>query len=173
MNERKGQTTAVLLFLVAMIFVALMMMVLSFSETVDQNEYMETYLNSMLISVMRTDSGYTDDSCKLVSDLIWCGIMQPSYQCGGGAEQCHDLATEKVTHYLESFDVLKKNFRYFFRVEPYNFVARNEDGTPIVFEIGDPGVEEAEDRLVASYTIYKQKGYNSYILKAYLFITKA
>jgi hypothetical protein len=73
----------VLLFLVVVIFGMLFLFILSFAEVLSQGENTETYLNNLLLSVVRTDTGYTDDRCKLISDSIACAFQSPSYDCGG------------------------------------------------------------------------------------------
>ena len=171
-RKKKAQTTIVLLFLVIMIFGILFVFMLSFVETLSQEEYMETYLYNMLLSIVRTDTGYTDSNCKLVSDSLGCAFLQPTYYCGGGVVKCRDLATSKITYYIDKFETIKSNFKYFFQVVPQGFTPRDEQNMPIKFEIGDTEVEDADVKIVATYTIYKTLGTSSYIFKVRLYITR-
>ena len=109
MQAKKAQTTMVLLFLVVLIFGMLFIFMLSFAETVGQEEYTQNYLSSLLLSLVRTDTGYNDENCKLISDTIACSFISPTFDCEdnigglGDKEECRHAAEDRLTYYLEKF----------------------------------------------------------------------
>jgi len=151
-KKQKAQTTMVLLFLVVIIFGMLMLFLFSFAETLGQTEYVPKYINNLLISIVRTDTGYTGSNCKLISNALGCTFLQPTDYCEGSAERCADVARSRIEYYIDKFEIVKESFRYLFKVEP-SWWAKIGDET-IVFEVGDPTVEDADEKIVESHIIW-------------------
>ena len=85
----KAQTNMILIILVIVVFGGLVLFLLSFARTVSQDEYMNLYAHNLLVSVLRTDTGYTDIDCKLTSDVIRCGFFSSDYRCGEQGPNCY------------------------------------------------------------------------------------
>ena len=151
-KRQKAQTTIVLLVLVVIIFGMLILFLFSFTETLGQEEYMPKHLNNLLISMVRTDTGYTGSNCKLIQDALGCTFLRPTDYCEGSTERCVDVAETRVTYYMDKFETIKESFRYFFKAEP-SWWAKMGDET-IVFEVGDPSVEDADEKIIESYTVW-------------------
>jgi len=151
METKKAQTTMVLMFLVLIIFGMLFLFLLSFADTFNREDYVEQYVSDLLLSLVRTDTGYSDEFCKSVGNAMASVFMHPSYFCG--TENCEDIAISRVGYYLDRFDLLKQNFEYFLRVEPQTGVFRDENSIPIEFEIGDEAVVQADEKFTAKQII--------------------
>ena len=141
-NHLRGQTTMVLILLVILLFAGTAIFLLTFAKTVSQNDYMNLYAHNLLLSLMRSDTGYTDPNCKLVSDALACAFFSPDYLCGKGSEavSCLSLANRTATDYIERFSMIKKSYRYLLIVEPQGFTVLGPDGLPFKISIGDAGV---------------------------------
>lgn len=153
METKKAQTTMVLMFLVLIIFGMLFIFLLSFSE-LGQEDYVEQYVGDLLLSVIRTDTGYTDEYCALIQDAMASAFTRSTYKCGMGTETCKEVAASRVRYYLDRFDMLKENFEYFLKVEPQGTtVFRDDENIPIVFEIGNYEVVQADEKFTAKQVI--------------------
>jgi len=172
-SRKKAQTTIILMFMVVLIFGMLFVFLFSFAESVSSQEHMEKYTYNLLLSLVRTDTGFTDDNCKTISDSIHCALLQPTVTCDQSTIKCQDLANDRITYYIDSFESIKQSYRYFFKVEPQGFIPRDSQNNQIKIEIGDPTVEDADDKIQVSYTIAKTLGTQQFILKAILILARA
>jgi hypothetical protein len=163
----------VLIVIVIVIFGGLVLFLLGFAKTVSQAEYINLYTHNMLLSMMRTDTGHTDANCKLVSDTISCAFFAPEWRCGTGGPSCLSLANETINSYMSRFELIKKGFRYLFRVVPEGFVVRSAEGMPFEVTVGDTGLEtERVEKFIASERIQRTTATGQYNLKVQLFISK-
>ncbi len=168
-NHEKAQASIIMIVLVLIIFAGLALFLLSFAKTMSQEDYMSTYVNSLLLSIMRTDTGYLDSDCRLVSDAISCSFFSTGLVCRDSEITCDSLAYRKVEEYINR--TIKKGFRYFFSVTPEGFVARSSSGEPIKFEIGDSKLKsEKTEKWSANQRIMKATATGQYSLKVQLVI---
>jgi len=170
-----GQSMVIMIVFVIMIFGGLAVFLLSISQTVSQKEYHNLYVHNLLLSVMRTDTGYTDPNCKLVSDTLGCAFTQSTeYKCGGSGEPCIELANGTLTNYMDRFELVKKNFRYLFIAKPETGVRIDpETGEPLVVRIGDKSLETARiDKLKTVYIIPKFLATGPYNIVVELFLAE-
>jgi len=168
-SVQKAQTNMILIIIVIIIFGGVVIFLLGFAKTISQAEYMNIYTHNLLLSVMRTDTGYTDANCKLVSDAISCAFFVKT-QCGGTGPSCISLANETVTDYMSRFELIKKGFRYLLKVTPEGFTPRSE---PYEIEIGDKGLDtEKTEKFVANERIQKTMDIGQLNLKVQLIIAK-
>ena len=168
----KAQTSLILIVLLLVIMAGVAVFLLGFAQTVSQKDYFNLYTHNLLLSVMRTDTGFTDNNCKLVSDLISCTFFFTDWICGNSGRTCYEIANETVSDYISNFELIKKNFRYLFLVEPEGFTARGPN--PLVFEVGDKGLKTekiekftANERILRVTTTGQQ-----YFLKVQLILAK-
>ncbi|HDD72472.1 MAG TPA: hypothetical protein ENG00_00095 [Candidatus Aenigmarchaeota archaeon] len=108
----KAQTTMILLVFLIMIFTGLVIVLLSLSQTVVREEYSDLYVNNLLLSILKTNTGYTD-RCETVSDLIGCAFLTPSYTCGGSSLECRTLAEQTLEEYM---NMVNENMVYCFNI---------------------------------------------------------
>ncbi len=171
MNSKKAQSSMILIIIVIMIFVAMIVFLLNLAGSVNRETYTNLYVNNLLLSVMRTDTGYTDSKCKLVSDLVFCAYFTPEWRCGN--ERCLDLANETLHKYLGVFaKQTNSSMRYLFTVTT-NTLATNE-GEPITLEMGDASIKTAKATKRYSYPLVltKSDGFNQHTLKIQLVVAK-
>jgi hypothetical protein len=169
MKTMKSQISIILIVLIIIIFIGVTLFLLSFAETISQREYMNLYVHNLLLSVMRTDTGYIGSDCKLVSDLIACAFFKPTFICGNYT--CLELANQTIYDYMSEFELIKKNYRYLFTVTAPGYVPELE-GEQIKLEFGDPELKGRIEKITANYYIEKVFGTTQYILKAQLIIAK-
>ncbi len=158
-RPRKGQTAMIMIVLVMIIFAGIGIFLLTVAQTVSQVEYMNTYVHSLLIAMLKTDTGYLESSCKQVSDLLGCSFFESGWRCAGNGPPCFDLANQTITEYMQAFDEIKPGYRYLFLVEPEGFVALGPDGKPLKIRIGDASLETARiEKLTADERIQRTEG---------------
>lgn len=169
-ESRKAQTSMILIVLLLVVFAALALFLLSMARTVSQDEYMDLYVNNLLTSIMRTDTGYGTSDCKLVSDTVACAFTTPSHLCGG--MNCLDFANQSLTEYTETFGDIAASYDYLFKVESYGCWSVTE-GECTVLMFGDPSLEDERNRRASSpYAIQKSMGGNQYNLKVKLLLAR-
>lgn len=165
--SRKAQTTMILLVLIIIIFAGMAVFLLSLAGTVSQDKYLDLYATNFLISILRTDTGYTDSNCKLVSDLLACAFFTSEYHCGGTGPTCRELANSTIYQYTQEFEMIKKSFDYLFTVKPKGFISQ----TRITF--GNPDLEDYRGwKRIAHEEIQRGSQATQYTLEAELIITR-
>lgn len=167
---RQGQTTMIFIVLIIIIFLGMGVFLLSLAQTVSQSEYINLYTHNLLSSLVKTDTGYTDASCKTVADLLSCSFLSPTHICG--TQDCFSLSEQTVNSYMEQFAFIKEGFRYLLIVESVGFTALPQ-GVPHKVEIGDPSLKEEKiEKITANERIQKVVGGNPYLLNIRLIIAK-
>jgi hypothetical protein len=163
-----------LIIIVIMIFVGLAVFLLGIANTVTKNEVTGIYVNNLLLSVMRTDTGYTDAKCKQVSDLVFCAYFTPEWQCGPGVPNCLGLANITIAKYMSVFWNQTKSMKYLFTVTP-TFVARDPTGEPISLDLGDSSLKKSRTDTMKIFSwprvISKKVGSSQYTLKIQLIVS--
>ena len=139
-GSMKAQTTMVLILLVILLFAGTAIFLLTFAKSVSQADYMNLYAHNLLLTLMRSDTGYTDPNCKLVSDALACAFFTPEYICGQNGPSCLTLANRTAADYIERFSMVKKSYAYLLTVEPQGFTVLGSNGEPFKIVIGDPNV---------------------------------
>jgi hypothetical protein len=170
-HMRRGQSSIIILLVVIMLFVGVVVFLLNLAGTVNREEFTNLYVNNLLLSVMRTDTGYTDSNCKLVSDLVFCAYFTPEWECGG--KSCLRLANETMQEYMAIFGNETKSMRYLFTATP-EFAAFSS-GEPISLDIGDTALKSSKDsvkRYSYPIVITKTVGLNQHTLKVQLAVAK-
>jgi len=172
--KRKGQTTMMILVFMMLLFVGIGALLFSLAETVSQEDYMDLYVNNLLLSVMRTDTGYDDMNCKKISDLIACSFVMPDWICGDSGIRCKDMVNDKLSDYIGAFETISQNYRYVMKVSSQGFVAIDPiEGTPIELIFGDEELPDLQvTKRTANYAIQKRLGGSNYNLKVSLSIAK-
>jgi hypothetical protein len=162
MRRSKAQTTIVMLVIVIMVFGGIVTFLLTLAGTVSQREYMNLYVHNMLLTTLRTDTGYLDSNCRTVSDTITCAFLNPGWVCEGSGTTCKGLAQSLLAGYADRFDTIRKNYLYLFTVEPEGFSVRDPDtGDLMKIEVGnlDPSARvealTANERIVKEGNIFK------------------
>ncbi len=166
----RAQSSMILIIIVLMMFVAIAVFLLQVASTVSNQEYTVLYANSLLLTVMRTDTGYTDSRCKLVSDLVVCACFTPTWRCGD--IECAQLANETLAGYMDVFGNQTTHLKYLFTSTSQAHCIDSE-GNSMALEIGDKTLKKSRETFkVFSYplTIPKTFDYNSYIMTMQLII---
>jgi hypothetical protein len=170
-NAGKGQTTMVLIMLVILLFAGTAIFLLTFAKSISQTDYMNLYVHSLLLTLMRSDTGYTDPNCKLFSDVLSCAFFSPEYVCSQNGPSCLELANRTATGYIERFSTIKKSYRYLLVVEPQGFNVLGPDGEPFKINIGDLGVAAGrQTKYTANEQMRKATSTGVYNLNARLII---
>ncbi len=163
----------ILIIIVIALFVGIAVFLLSLASTVKNEELTSLYVNNLLLSVMRTDTGYTDSKCKLVSDLVFCAYFTPEWRCGEGTPTCMELANDTISYYMGTFGNHTRSLKYLFTVSP-TFVSRDASGEEIRLDIGDSSLKKSrtESLKILSYplVISKTVGSSQYTLKIQLIV---
>ena len=173
-RTRSAQSSMILIIIMLMMFTGIVVFLLSLAGTAGREGFTGLYVNNLLLSVMRTDIGYTDSKCKLVSDLVFCAYFSPEWICGDSGVTCLGLANRTIQNYMKTFGNQTINLRYLFTVTP-TFVTRNEEGEQISLDIGDQALKRSKTGLkVVSYplVISKSVGSNQYTLKVQLMVAE-
>ena len=171
-SKRKGQSSMILVIIVLMMFVGMVVFLLGIASTVNREDFNNLYVNNLLLTTMRTDTGFTDSRCKLVSDLVFCAYFTPEWMCGGSS--CSELANATIRDYMTTFGNQTKSVKYLFTVSPA-FVARDSSGEAISLDIGDSSLKRSKDsvkRYSQPLVISKTVGSNQYTLKIQLVVAK-
>lgn len=147
----------ILIVLLVIIFAGIAVFLFTLARTVSPEEYMNVYVHNLLLSIMRTDTGYTDASCKLVSDLLACAAITPAHLCDGWGLNCLDLANQTVTEYMDRFEAIRKNYRYLLIVGSGGLVP-TETGKPLL-EIGDKALATARVTKITASEVIQREGY--------------
>jgi len=178
-KEKKGQTTMIVLVFMLLLFLGMGVFLFSLADTVSQEDYMDIYVNNLLLSVMRTDTGYDDIKCKKISDVVSCALVTPYWICGDSDIRCNDIAEEKLSEYIGAFETISQNYRYALRISTNDYipVIDGEFTEYLVFgdnSLADPQTREEKkiEKRTANYAIQKRLSGNNYNLKLTLFIAK-
>ncbi|MBU0953762.1 MAG: hypothetical protein KKA90_05105 [Nanoarchaeota archaeon] len=170
---KRAQTNIVVFVFILLIVVGVIAFLLSAARTLNPVEYLNLYAHNSLLSVLREDTGYTDSNCKLVSDVISCSFFTPTWQCDGSGPTCRSLAEEKITEAMDQFEIIKKSYRYLFRVEPEGFVVKDAAGTPFSINIGDGTLAtEKGEKITANERISRVSQSGQFLLKVQLILKK-
>lgn len=169
-----GQTTMILLVFIVLIFIGMGVFLFSLAESVSQEDYMDLYVNNLLLSIMRTSTGEKDVNCKTVSDLVACSFVMPDWICGDSRQRCLEMSRERISEYIEGFEMISKNYRYAFQVTSQGFVAMDpSEGKPMELIFGDEElIGSKEKKRTANYAIQKKLGGSNYNLKVTLIISQ-
>lgn len=169
----KSQSSMILIIIVLMMFVGIVVFLLSLANTVSREGFTSLYVNNLLLSVMRTDTGYMDSKCKLVSDLVACACYTPDWMCG--QMTCQRLANETVTKYMAFFGNQTTSLKYLF-VSTSEVVCRDAEGNPMTLEIGDSSLKTSrkESFKIISYPLVITKTFdvNSYTMRMELILAE-
>jgi len=165
----KGQSSALLLLIVIMIFAGMIVFLFQLTETVTSSKYTNMFINNLLITMMRTDTGLTEPKCKRVSDLVFCAYFDPGWRCGD--MDCFSFAEQTMDHYISMFS--EENLRYLLIVETPGFIARSQSGEPVRLEIGDSKLKEEKGKTFSEpLTLQKIINGRNYILSVKLIVKK-
>jgi hypothetical protein len=171
----KAQTSMILIVLMLLIFAAVGVFLLSYASTVSQEDYMDLYVNNLMISLMKTDTGYSDSNCKQLSDTVACAFVLPDWRCGTSGMSCLELANSSISEYMDAFELISKNYRYLFTVETHDFIARtgSEQGEGLSLSFGDASLRNyAGKKRTSNLAIQKTLAGSQYNLKLRLFIAR-
>ena len=96
----KGQTMLLSLVLVILIVMGTMTLLISTVDVFRGEDYVKMHANSLLTSLLKTDSGYEGDieKCKTIADILYCSETSPSWPCG--ETKCSDIAGALVDLYI-------------------------------------------------------------------------
>lgn len=119
-SASKGQTSAILIVLIILIFMGLAVFLIFSSMGDTHDEYQNLYVHNLLLSVLRRNTGY-GGYCETVSSTISCAYMTPQRSCGG--EPCRNLSMEIVPSLVDR--VIKQNYDYCMVVEPESNLNRS------------------------------------------------
>jgi hypothetical protein len=105
-----GQTTMIAIVLIILVFGVVVLFLSSFVGFQSQEDYLNLYTGNALISILRTDTGYTNhpESCGRIIDVLFCSEYTPSFRCGG--TECKSLAGVLVDTHMDK--ILKPQLDY-------------------------------------------------------------
>jgi hypothetical protein len=173
-SPRSGQSSMILILLVVMVFAGVAVFLLSFAQQLSQEDYMYAYTNNMWLALSRSDTGYSDMDCKLVSDALACAYYLGNPRCGGTGKTCLEVANGTLAYYLQRFSEEKGNLRYLLTFESWEMnqtTGRLEphvslvSGEPLRLRLGDEGLDKGTmKKWVVNENIIR----GEYVLKARL-----
>jgi hypothetical protein len=114
MIMKKGQVNMIALVLILVVFLVLFLFLSTGLKTQALTERLDFYTNNLLISLIKTDTGYTANPqyCRSMSDILHSSIFRQSLRCGSTltaraeAQQLIELYLDKATE--------KSGFQYYF-----------------------------------------------------------
>ncbi len=167
---RSGQTNMILIVILLLMFIVLALFLLSLARPVSQEDYMKLYVNNLLLSVMRTDTGFSDSNCRLISDATACAFILPDWRCGDSGLTCLELANDSLSDYMGSYELISKNYRYLFVITSEGFISRTgyEQGEGMRLVIGDQSLESASSKRTSTYVIQKSLAGSQYNIRVLL-----
>lgn len=121
----------ILIVLVIFIIIGIATFLFSLSRSVDQSQYLNIYAHNMLLTMVRSDTGYDDSNCRLISDAVSCTFFNPHRTCGATTETCEDVAFDRINRSVHSFDLISKNMRYLLVIKPSGFVSLDRDNITV------------------------------------------
>lgn len=154
-----GQSSMLLIIVVLAMFAAIAIFLLQLAGNVSDTELTSMKADRLLISMLRTDTGYTDEKCKTVADLVTCACFSSTWTCGG--VNCDRLANETVTRYMAEFQNNSQSMRYlFFSASEVNCV--DSEGNSMMLKIGDLSLEKSKKSdVIFSQPVLISKSYSS------------
>ncbi len=172
-QDKKAQTTAVLLLLVMIIFIGLGIFLLSMAKSVSQQEYMLLYANNLLLSILRKDTGFMENECRSIADAIACiYFAHPNLRCGDNGPTCSELAGSEVGRLMSRFGEIK-GYKYLLSVKPVGFIPHSESGEIMEFEIGNSTLKYMKGlKIAATQKLEKTTETGQLILDVRLVLTK-
>jgi|GEM_PF-1322107 len=181
-GRSKAQTSVILIVLIIIIFGGLTVFLLTFAQTLGRPEYTRLYATNIILSVMRTDTGFTDSKCKLVSDAMTCAFFESDWKCGGNGPTCLDLVNETIREQVEGFELIQKSYRYLFiaapiRLDPssgeYVDILNPRTGEPLRIKVGDLSLETARvNKIVEPYNMEKMTSQGPIRIKAQIMLSQ-
>ncbi len=111
----KGQTSMIAIVLIIIIFMAIGIFLLISSIKPEYDEYYNLYAHNLLLSVLRSNTGY-GGYCDTISSTLACAYMTSYRRCGD--TDCRNLSATIVPALVEK--VIKDNLDYCIIVEPEN-----------------------------------------------------
>jgi hypothetical protein len=173
----KAQSSMIMIILVLLVFAGVAMFLLSFAQQISQEDYMDLYVSNMWLTISRSDTGYRDANCRLVSDALACAYYLGNPRCGGTGPTCLEVANSTLSYYLERFSETKKNLRYFLKFESYTRnqstfelepeISLLESGIPLRLRLGD---ESLEDERARKWAVSESIIRGEHILRAQLVV---
>ena len=170
MRERKAQTNMIMLVILLLVFIGIVLILFSLSRTVSQEDYMNLYTHNLMLSLMRTDTGYSGSDCKLISDAVFCAFNRVNYTCGSRGVTCHEVANQSLARYMDAFGEISKNYRYLLVVTPV-FCSLGDEGCRHL-DFGDSEVADLERKWVANSAIQKSMAGKPHNIKIRLYVAR-
>jgi hypothetical protein len=144
---KKSQASMLLIVLVILIIMGLGIFILSIPQVIRQSEYLDLYGHNLLLSIINTDTGYTDEKCKFVENALRCRFFNPSYFCEPDVN-CSEVAEESITNYMNTFNSISENFRYLFIVTATKGAFMEPGGSTLIsVRIPDDSILEPHERI--------------------------
>jgi hypothetical protein len=168
---RSGQSSMLLIIIVLAMFIVIALFLLQAANKVSSQGFTQEYADGLLQSIMRTDTGYTNEKCRTVADLVACACFSSDFPCGSVA--CGTLANQTLTKYMAIFWNQSKDKRYLFAsTSDVNCI--DQDGNSKALEIGDPALKSRKEKVrVYSQPLVITKSYaggDSFYMKVQLIV---
>lgn len=109
----KGQTSMILIVLIIIIFMAIGIFLLISSIKPVNEDYYNLYAHNLLLTVLRTHTGYGGE-CETYASTLACAYMKPYRGCG--TSECRNLSYEITPYLIEK--IIKPNLDYCLVIEP-------------------------------------------------------
>jgi hypothetical protein len=178
----KAQTSAILIILILIIFGGLVVFLLTFAQNLSRPEYTRLYATNIILSVMRTDTGYMDSRCRLVSDAVSCAFFESDWRCGGDGPTCLDLVNATIKDQIDDFELIQKSYRYLFIAGPvrldtntgeYVDILNPRTSEPLRIKVGDLSLETGRvNKIVEPYSIEKMTSQGPIRIKAQIMLSQ-
>lgn len=151
--NRKGQANIVMMVLVLLMVFAVSVFLLQMLKKAPGSELDNMYVHNMLLSIMRTDTGYLEENCKTVSDVIACAFFEPYYKCDNTIT-CENVARNRLNQLVEDYRKAKENRIYYIEVEPEGKVISYQ-GKAIEMTAGSRTAEDSSKKTTANEKVQK------------------
>jgi len=121
MNKIRGQASLIMIVLIIIIFIIIGLFLLVSSFTTEETEYYNIYAHDLLVSVMRTKTGY-QNPCETVSDTIYCSMTRVDRQCRYSEDEsirksCRAVADEVAPGLISKVLATKPNLDYYMTIQ--------------------------------------------------------
>jgi hypothetical protein len=164
-----GQTSMLLIIIVLAMFIVIAVFLMQAANKVSSQGFTSEYADGLLQSMMRTDTGYMNEKCRTVADLVACACFSSDFPCGN--TPCGMLANQTVTRYMSTFWNQSSDKRYLFTsTSDVNCV--DPDGNSKALEIGDHSLSKKGVKVVSQPLAITKSyaGGNSFYMKVQLIV---
>jgi len=170
-KRSSGQANIVMMVLVLFLVFGMFIFLLMMLQKPPESPLDNMYAHNMLLSIMRSDTGYPEEKCKTVADAVACAFFEPYYKCGDSVE-CARVADNRIADLLGKYSGYKQNNIYYIEASPEGRVV-SWMGSAVEIKRGDQSAKTSTQKSTAEQKIQKLFQGEPYTVKVKLYMADA